>query len=210
MFNEKDIDALRADISERMSGYRLTHTLGVENMAVRLGELYAPDKINVLRAAALLHDVTKENSLEKQLQICENLGIIVSSAMKMAPKTLHALTASVVLRREYPAFAIPEVINAVRWHTTGRADMSISEKLIYLADYIEDNRTFGDCVLLREYFFGTDITSLSKDEREEHLDKTLVLSFDLTIKQLISDGVPIDENTSEARDFLLSKLKKDV
>ncbi|MBE6538432.1 MAG: HD domain-containing protein [Ruminococcaceae bacterium] len=207
MFSEKDIDSLRADISAKMSGYRLKHTLGVEDMAVRLGELYAPEKINILRVAALLHDVTKENSLEKQLQICENLGIIISSAMLMAPKTLHAVTAAAILPSEYPTFAIPEVIDAVRWHTTGRADMSICEKLIYLADYIEDNRTFEDCVLLREYFFGTDVPGMSASEREEHLDKTLVLSFDLTIKQLISEGTPIDEQTCAARNSLLKKLK---
>lgn len=203
MFDENDLAILREEISSSMSFYRLRHTLGVERMAVRLGEIYAPDEIGVLRAAALLHDITKENSFQKQLQICEKLGIIISSAAKASPKTLHAITAAAILPSEYAAFAIPEVVDSVRWHTTGRKNMGICEKLIYLADYIEDGREFEDCVYLRDFFFSVPIDSLTDDEKLLHLDKTLVLSFDLTIKQLISEGAPIDISTTEARNSLI-------
>lgn len=189
-----------------MSGYRLTHTLGVESMAARLGELYAPEKTDVLRAAALLHDITKEKTLEKQLQICEKLGIIVPCTSKASPKTLHAITAAAVLPNEYPAFALQEVMDAVRWHTTGKEDMSITEKLIYLADYIEDGRTFDDCVRLREHFFGACPEKMSAEERLIHLDRTLVLSFDMTIKQLIAEGTVIDPCTMAARNYLIISL----
>lgn len=206
MFCESQLSSLRSDISGRMSPSRLEHTLGVENMAVRLGELYAPEKIPVLTAAALLHDITKENSFQKQLQICENLGIMVSSAEKNAPKTLHAITASAIIPSEYPDFAVSEVLDAVRWHTTGRADMSICEKLIYLADYIEDTRKFEDCVYLREYFFGADPSKMSMSDRMIHLDETLLLSFDMTIRQLVDEGVPIHVSTTSARNHLIIDL----
>lgn len=206
MFRESQLSSLRLDISGRMSPSRLEHTLGVENMAVRLGELYAPEKIPVLTAAALLHDITKENSFQKQLQICENLGIMVSSAEKNAPKTLHAITASAIIPSEYPDFSVSEVLEAVRWHTTGRADMSICEKLIYLADYIEDTRKFEDCVYLRNYFFDADPAKMTMAERMIHLDRTLLLSFDMTIRQLVEDGVPIHESTSSARNYLIIDL----
>ncbi|MBR4295673.1 MAG: bis(5'-nucleosyl)-tetraphosphatase (symmetrical) YqeK [Clostridia bacterium] len=206
MFCESQLLSLRADISGKMSPSRLEHTLGVERMAVRLGELYAPEKIPVLVAAALLHDITKENSFQKQLQICDNLGIMVSCDEKNAPKTLHAITASAIIPSEYPDFAVSEILDAVRWHTTGRAGMSICEKLIYLADYIEDTRKFEDCVYLREYFFDADPSKMSMSDRLIHLDRTLLLSFDMTIRQLVDEGSPIHVSTFSARNHLIIDL----
>ncbi len=206
MFSENALKLLSEDIKLQMSGYRLEHTLGVERMAIRLGEIYAPDKIDVLRASALLHDITKENSFEKQLQICEKLGIIVPYFAKMAPKTLHAITAAAIIPGEHGAFALPTVIDSVRWHTTGRENMSICEKLIYLADYIEDGRKFSDCIYLRNYFFDNLRDEMTMEEKINHLDRTLVLSFDLTIKQLLAEGALIDPFTTSARNFLIASL----
>ncbi len=208
MFDTKDIEQLREKISSLMSGFRLSHTLGVEDEAVRLGSLYAPEKTDVLRAAALLHDITKEFSHQKQLQLSEKVGIIIPCCAKNAPKTLHAITAAAVIPTEYPVFAEKEVIEAVRWHTTGRENMSITEKLIYLSDYIEAGRKFEDCIRLREYFYGAQPQKMSREERELHLDKTLVLSFDMTIKQLLCEGIPIDENTFSARNYLLLSISE--
>lgn len=206
MFRDESIEALRERISERMSGYRLSHTLGVEKTAALLGELYAPGKIDILRVSALLHDITKEFSFQKQLQLCEKLGIIIPCFAKYAPKTLHAITAAGVIPSEYADFAVQEVIDAVRWHTTGRENMSICEKLIYLADYIEDGRTFEDCVRLREYFYASEPQKMTEKERLLHLDRTLLLSFDMTIKQLLGEGAPIDEKTFSARNYLIISL----
>ncbi len=208
LFDTKDIGHLREKISSLMSGYRLAHTLGVEEEAVRLCSLFAPEKESILRASALLHDITKEFSYQKQLQLSEKLGIIIPCCAKNAPKTLHAITAAAVIPAEYPLFAEREVIEAVRWHTTGKADMSITEKLIYLADYIEAGRKFEDCVRLREYFYGAEPEKMSFEERSLHLDKTLVLSFDMTIKQLLCEGIPIDENTFSARNYLILSISE--
>lgn len=208
MFDTKDIGHLREKISSLMSGYRLVHTLGVEDEAVRLGALFVPEKEDILRAAALLHDITKEFSHQKQLQLCEKLGIIIPCCAKNAPKTLHAITAAALIPDEYPLFAEKEVIEAVRWHTTGKVDMSITEKLIYLADYIEEGRKFEDCVRLREYFYGAEPEKMSLEERNLHLDKTLVLSFDMTIRQLICEGIPIDEKTFSARNYLILSISE--
>ncbi len=207
MYSEEELSALREKVSVALSGYRLSHTLGVEDMSAKLGELYMPEKIDVLRAAALLHDITKENTYEKQLQICEKLGIIVTSESKSAPKTLHAITAAGIIPSYYPSFASPEVLSAVRWHTTGRKDMSLCEKLIYLADYIEEGRTFSDCVKLRKYFFDASPDKMTFDERLIHLDRVLILSFDMTMRGLIDEGAVIDPNTSEARNSLIMNSK---
>lgn len=208
MINEASIDRLREQVRERLTGARLSHTLGVEKMAVYLGELYAPEKNCVLRAAALLHDITKPFSYEKQLQICEKIGIIVPCELKNAPKTLHAITAAGIIPSEYPDFADDEIIDAVRWHTTGRANMSITEKLIYLADFIEETRTYDDCVLVRDHFFDASPEKMSPSERLWHLDDTLLLSFDITMRQLIDEDTPIATSTCEARNYIISSLRE--
>ena len=185
-----------------MSDKRYDHTLEVEKMAARIGELYAPDKINVLRAAALLHDITKEYSAKLQIKICAEREIPLTEQDMYAVKTLHARTAAALIPERYPEIATPEVISAVRWHTTGKAGMSVCEKIIYLADYIDMSRTFSDCVALREYFFGVDIASMTKEERLAHLDETLLISYDMTIKGLLEKSAPISPETVAARNEL--------
>lgn len=196
-------ESLRAQNARgEMSDKRYNHTLEVEKMAARIGALYAPDKINVLRAAALLHDVTKEYSTNLHLKVCAEKNIPLTECDVIASKTLHARTAAAVIPERYPDVAIPEVINAVRWHTTGKAGMSICEKIIYLSDYIDMSRSFGDCVALRDYFFGVDIESMTEEERLVHLDETLLISYDMTMRALIDKSAPISPETIAARNEL--------
>ncbi len=202
-FDEKSLDRLRRAVSERLSGKRLNHTLEVEKMAARLGELYMPERVDILRAAALLHDVTKEYSFEKQLQICHDFGIIISKQDMLKPKTIHAKTAALIIPSEFPEFADDEVVSAVRWHTSGRADMRIAEKLIFLADYIDESRTYEECVALRRAFWDAEPQAMSDEEREEHLDRILLKAFDTTIEELIGYGAPIGMDTIEARNWLI-------
>ena len=203
MFDEKMIDALRARLAGEISEFRFRHTLGVEKEAVRLGEIYVPDKIPLLRAAALLHDITKENSFEKQLQLCSDLGIMIGDSEKKSPKTLHAITGAAVIERDFPEFADPELVSAVRWHTTGKEKMSICDKIIYLADYIEEGRAFEDCVWLRRYFWDGKPQEMARPDRLDHLSRTLVISFDMTIRALEKEGAVIDENTLKASKYIV-------
>ena len=204
--SEPQLDALRTELASLMSPKRYAHTLGVERMAVRLGQLYCPACIPQLRAAALLHDITKEESLEKQLQLCQQFGIIVSETDQRAPKTFHAKTAAALIPVQYPTFADPVVISAVRWHTTGHADMTLCEHLIYLADYIDDTRKFADCVALRDLFWNADPASMSEEQRMAHLYRVLVASYDYTIRGLLEDGAPISADTFHARNHLLTLI----
>ena len=205
IYSEQMLDGLRARVSSRMSDYRFVHTAEVEKMARRLGVLYAPDKLDVLRAAALLHDITKEKSTEEQLAM---LGADATQLDRLSPKTLHAKTAGAVIVSEFSEFADAEVLSCVRWHTTGRADMTVCEAIIYLADYIDESRTFDDCVKLRNYFWDKDPQNMSKSDREKHLLETLLLSFDMTIEALKKECVPISPETLDARRSIISKLNK--
>ena len=103
----------------------------------------------------------------------------------------------------YPDFADEEVLSAVRWHTTGRAGMTVLEKLVYLADYIDESRTLPDCVALRSLFWDADPQNMSEDERAAHLDRVLIRSYDMTLTSLIEDGAPVSDDTFSARNDLI-------
>ena len=202
-FSEEMLSSLRERVKNEMGEKRYFHTLEVEKMAARLGEIYAQDKISLLRAAALLHDITKERTTEEHIEICENNGEKVTLSDRKAPKMFHSRTAALVIPTKYPQFATPEIITAVRYHTTGRADMTIEEKIIYLADYIDMSRKYDDCVALRDFFFDFDFENADENAKIKHLNDTLIMSYNLTIKGLLEDDKHIDKATFEARNFLI-------
>ena len=205
------LDALREAVRTEMSPGRFEHTAAVEEMAARLSSLYCPEKEPILRAAALLHDLTKEKKASEQEALCESLGIALSPTDRLSPKTHHAKTAAAWIPTVFPSFAHEEVISAVRYHTTGRADMTLGEKIIYLADYIDESRTFPDCVALRVCFWSAHPEIMEMEERLDFLDKVILLSFDMTIRALLSEGAPISPDTVSARNSLLcAKAKRKI
>ena len=204
--SEAMLDSLREQVSSRMSEKRFRHTAEVEKMVARLCELYAPEKSLTLRAAALLHDITKEYSSLKQIELCTRYGLTVTECDLNAPKTFHARTAAAIIPDKYPEFDVDEVVSCVRWHTTGREGMTLCEQLVYLADYIDMSRTFDDCVMLRNYFFDAEPEKMNADERLLHLRKTLIMSFDMTIRGLLSDGAPVSVDSMNARNELICLL----
>ena len=208
VIDDNKLSALRQTVMGRMSEKRAIHTVAVEAMVVRLGQIYAPEKLNILRASALLHDITKEKKLDEQLELCEKLGISFDENDCFSPKIFHAKTAAAIIPIDFPDFACPEVISAVRWHTTGHKGMTLIEKLIYLADYIDESRQFDDCVYLRNMFWDAKPESMNSEERLEHLHTVLIKSFDLTVKALLEENSPVASDTFDARNELIcEKLK---
>ncbi len=203
MINEQMLDSLRESIESSMSPRRFVHTAEVEKMAAYLGSLYAPDKIPLLRAAALLHDTTKERTTDWHIKTCAERDIELDKDAYHAAKTLHAITAAALISESFPNFADSEIIGCVRWHTTGREKMTLCEKLIYLADYIDMSRTFEDCVTLREFFMSAHPENMDMAARLCHLDDTLIMSFDMTMRGLIEDGRLISMDTIKARNSLI-------
>ena len=117
---------------------RIPHVLGCRETAVRLAKRWGADVLDA-ENAAILHDMTKKMPVEEQLQYCEKRGIINFSFHPEYEATLHAFSGAAAAALEFGVS--PEVESAIRWHTTGRADMSLLEKILWLADYIEPNRT---------------------------------------------------------------------
>ncbi len=200
-YTEEMLDSLREKIRPYLKAKRYEHTLAVEREAARLGEIYLPDEVNRLRAAALLHDITKKLDLQEHLQICSEFGIMTGKFPEREMKLFHSKTAPAVIERDFSGYYDGEILSGVRWHTTGREGMTAFECIVYLADYIEDTRTFEDCVKLREYFYG----ELEKGQfsKEEVLRRTMVLSFDMTVKNLIDENSLIDMDTVSARNYFV-------
>ena len=175
---EQDWSTLRQSVAEQLSDYRMEHTLGVERMAARLASLYCPEQESLLRAAALLHDVTKEQSNEEQRAIFAAHGITLRPDEQVSPQVWHGMTAALVIPQRYPTLADPELISAVRWHTTGRAGMTLTEALLFLADYIEEGRRFASCIALRKAFFDAVPERMDAADRRRHLHRILLQYFE--------------------------------
>lgn len=209
MITPTQIEKLRAKVADILSEKRMKHTLAVEDMAFRLGLLYFwkdDESLLLLRAAALLHDVTKELSDEEQLRVLESYSIKPLPEELASMPTIHALTAALVIPDRFPEFADPRVTDAVRYHTTGREGMSIFEKIIFLADYIDDTRTYPSCVDLRKEFFAAKPQNMSDEDRVRHLDRAALKSIDNTLAYLRSKQRSIHPLTLSAQADLKARL----
>lgn len=202
-FGETELTALREAVIRKMSPKRFNHTAAVEDMVTRLATLYCPEEIPTLRAAALLHDITKEYDISTQIRILREAGLEVKPGDEFSHKTFHARTAAIIIPEQYPDYADETVISAVRWHTTGREGMTLTEQLLYLADYIDESRIFPDCVRLRSYFWNEHPETMSPEDRLIHLRRTLIMSFDMTMRALLSEGAVISPDTAFARNELV-------
>lgn len=165
---------------------RMAHVRGCSETAAQLAHHYGANEADA-RRAGILHDITKALNADEQLKLCEKYGIILDNFERCHPKLLHARTASVVAAR---IFAENEAVcAAIRWHTTGKADMSVLEKIVYLADYMEPNRDFDGVELLRK-LVRTD------------LDAGMLLGLRMTMEQLRAHESEIDPNSLAALRFL--------
>lgn len=203
--NESVLDDMRAELKKHISGHRLEHSLAVEQEAFALGMLFGMDEdaLFKLRAAAILHDITKAVDTVGQIDLCDTHGVKLTLDDVKSPKVLHSMSGAAIARELFPDYVDDDVYNAILNHTTGRVGMSLYEKLIYLADYIEPTRTFPDCVKLRGYFYESDALPT-----EKHLNKTLLLSFDMTLNVLLNEKAHIHPRTVEARNGIINELSK--
>ena len=165
---------------------RVAHVLGCRDTAVALAERWGADVTDAARAG-ILHDITKALDGPLQLTLCREYGIMLDTFSAQNPKILHALTGSLVAQRIFGENEA--VVNAIRHHTTGRAGMSLLEKIIYVADYMEPNRDFPGVEELRHLAFSD-------------LDAALQLGLEMTLSMLQSRGAQISAASLEALDSL--------
>lgn len=130
-----------------LSERRYIHSRNVAAAAVRLAKKYGEDIVKA-ETAGILHDITKELKYENQLQIVESGGIILDDVCKKSPQLLHAIT-GMVYCRDTLGITDTDILNAIKHHTTARANMSLLEKIIFIADFISEERDYPDVDIMR-------------------------------------------------------------
>ena len=131
-------DPMLEEIIRTMSPSRYVHTLGVEACAVRMANRFGDDPAKA-SLAALLHDCAKFMDVKEMCKLVDRQGIKTGKGERASRALLHA-AAGVAMAKEKFGISDEDVLNAIRWHTTGHANMTRLEKIIYLADMIEPNR----------------------------------------------------------------------
>ncbi len=185
------LDRLRIAIAARMSESRYQHTLSVERECALLAARYLTGQEKALRAAALLHDLTKALPTEKQLLLAKQGNIVLPKDAECFPAILHSYTAEAVIREQFPEFATEEILNAIKKHTVGHRDMSVFDKILFLADYIEPTRAHESCKALRRDFLSALAASRSENEALLALDRAVFSALSATVSYLKSANLPI-------------------
>lgn len=165
---------------------RIPHVLGCCETARQLAQKYGADADNAARAG-ILHDVTKALGAQAQRLLCQRYGLALSDSELENDKLLHAKTGAAVVEHIFGENA--EVCDAIYWHTTGKADMKLLEKILYIADYMEPNRDFDGVETLRELV-------------QTDLDAACLEGFRMSLELLKRRGKVIDPNSLQAWQYL--------
>ena len=205
--SDSDIKKLRMAVRARLSEPRYLHTLGVEAAAVKIGKYCMPEALDELRAAALLHDVTKEMPISEQMDILAQLDDVTEDDL-LSPSVYHSLTAPYVAKRDFSGFLSERILSALKNHTTGAPDMSVFDQIIFIADFVEETRAYGACIMAREKLYSA--LSVAKDSEEciSLLHLSVIETLDFTIKYLVDKGKYLNGRTVAARNAFLGRFPK--
>ena len=185
-YKDLSIEDLETAAISLLKPNRVKHVLGCRDAAVALAKRWGADETDAARAA-LLHDITKALDGPQQITICESYGVALSDFARENPKTIHALTGSLVAQRIFGEN--PAVVSAIRSHTTGKGNMNLLEKIIYVADYMEPNRDFSGVEQLRHL-------------ADTNLDEALKCGLTMTVNMLREQGREISKESLDALRWL--------
>ncbi len=183
---------LREQAKTLLKPKRVPHVLGCEAEAVRLAQRWGEDAEDAAEAG-ILHDITKKLDLPEQLLLCRKYGIIVDTLEKESSKLLHAKTGAMLAADRFGVS--DRVRDAIYWHTTAKPDMTLLEKIIYMADYIEPNRDFEGVDKLRTLAY-------------QDLDEAMILGLEMSIEDIRSYGVEPHPRSREALEWFLSRRER--
>jgi predicted HD superfamily hydrolase involved in NAD metabolism len=183
-YTDELTDKIAEYMEQNLSEKRKVHTYGVRYTAVKLANQYGCDA-NKAEVAALLHDMYKGLPLDVINYYVKHLGL--DKKYLNSPNLAHSKVAAQMIQREF-GIQDQDIINAISFHTTGRAGMSLLEKIIYLADAIEPNRNYPELQSIRKL-------------AEEDLDKACLASLNNTIEFVKSRGEFLDNETMEAKKY---------
>lgn len=179
-------------IKEKMGDFRYEHSVNVSKEAKKLARLYGANEEKA-QLAGILHDITKEIPKDEQLQIIVDSGIILDNVQKNAPKLWHGISGSIYVQQNL-CIDDEDILNAIRYHTTGRANMSLLEKIIFIADFTSEERTYSGVATMRK-------------KSRKSLDEAMLYAYKFTFKDLSKREIAIHpDEVACYNDIILQKL----
>lgn len=184
-----EIDDIKDYLKENLTEKRYNHSIGVAEEAVRLAERYGSDTEKAY-LTGLIHDCAKEIKYDEAVSLLQDkYNVVVDAVTLNTYKLLHGPLGTCIAQDKFGVCDL-EILDAIKYHTTGKAAMSMFTKIIYIADYIEPNRTFDGVEDLRKLAY-------------EDIDKAILLGIDWTITELVEKGSMFHPDTVHARNYLL-------
>jgi len=191
--NNYDISELTEILQKQLKPKRFRHSLGVSFVAASLAMRYKTD-INKAQTAGLIHDIAKRNTDDTYIEFCKNNNIEINDAEYNNPGLLHAKIGAFIARDEF-GITDEEILSSIICHTTGKPEMTILDKIIYIADYIEPGRKIQpNLEAIRQQAF--------KD-----IDNALLMILNDTVDYLKTTGKVIDPNTEETYNYYKELIK---
>ena len=184
------IESYKKIIKGRMGEKRYIHSVNVAKQAQKLAKIYGCDEEKAM-TAGILHDVTKETPFDEQLKIITEGGIILDEIEKLSQKLWHPISGSVYIQK-YLDINDADIINAIRFHTTGRSNMSLLEKIIFVADFTGDERNYDGVDIMREKALRS-------------LEEAMIYGLQFTIQDLSSRALTIHPNALSCYNELILK-----
>lgn len=189
---KKFIDKVKEKLIYSIGNERYKHSVRVMEEAIKLANVYDCDEEKAA-IAGLLHDCGKFKNEYELLKSAYDFGIIQRDTYTINSALIHGALGAEVARKEL-CIEDKEILDAIQYHTTGKEDMTLLEKIIYLSDYIEADRNFPGVDEIRQLAY-------------ENLDLALLNAIDKTIKHIIDKGYYIHPDTINARNYLINKIK---
>lgn len=186
MYNIEEYTAL---IRSRLSDYRFYHSLCVAESAKELARRYGADEEKA-EVAGILHDIMKESTKAEQLEIIEKAGMTITPFEMSKKKFYHQISGS-AYAKVMLGIDDKEILDAIRYHTTGRADMSLMDEIVYLADFISADRDYKDVDIMRQ-------------KVEESKEQGLLYASAYTIKSNVKKGSLLHPDTVNAYNWFLN------
>ena len=180
-------------IKPHLSDKRYHHSCEVAKAAKRLAKKYGADQEKA-EIAGILHDIMKDTPKDEQLKIMNRFGIILNDIEAVTPNLWHQISGAAYVEHELD-IKDPEIISPIRWHTSGKKDMTLMEKVVFIADFISDDRDYKGVDKMR---------AIAK----ESLDKAIIEGLSFTISELAQNEKAIIPDTFDAyNDAVMSVMR---
>jgi predicted HD superfamily hydrolase involved in NAD metabolism len=183
------LDEMKNKLKERLSTKRYEHSLNVMYECVKLADIYGCNKEKA-QIAGLLHDCAREIRDKEALEHCKQFGIKPDKLQTLQTDLLHGALGAVIAYKDF-GIRNKNILSAIKWHTTGHENMSLLEKIVFIADYIEPGRDFEGVNKLREVAV--------KD-----IEGASILAMDLTIQYVLKKGALLHPQSIKARNHIVA------